>query len=129
MMAKRELIYNYLEANVAPMLVSSFNGNDFKNAVIIPASIDTKELNGHYEDINFVALEWFNKLLNSNNNLLVIDKIDTLSKEEQLNFKELLKYRKISTFLLPKACRIIITADKINNTSINEEIFSLVAVL
>ena len=58
---------------------------------------------------------------------LVIDKIDTISKEEQLKFCELLEYRKISTFNLPESCVIIVTANEINKDKINEEIFSLVA--
>ena len=71
---------------------------------------------------------WLNQILNTNTSkLLVIDKIDSIPKEEQLKFCELLKYRKISTFELPKNCVIIVTATTINNKKINNEILSLVA--
>ena len=50
-----------------------------------------------------------------------------LSGIEQKKFIELLKYRKVSTFDLPNNCRIIVTANKINEEMINEEVFSLVA--
>ena len=70
----------------------------------------------------------FNDITNTNEiKLLVIDKIDTISKEEQLKFCELLEYRKISTFELPKNCVIIVTANEINKDKISEEVFSLVA--
>lgn len=69
-----------------------------------------------------------NEILSTNESkFLVIDKIDTILKEEQLKFCELLEYRKISTFELPKNCVIIVTANEINKDKINEEIFSLVA--
>ena len=48
-------------------------------------------------------------------------------KELNGHYVELLKYRKISTFELPKDCLIIITANEINTEKISNEIFSLVA--
>ena len=41
--------------------------------------------------------------------------------------EKILKYRKISTFDLPKNCVIIVTANKINKDTIDEDFFSLVA--
>ena len=87
-----------------------------------------EELNGHYEETEFMPPKWLEEILESNKEkLIVIDEIDKISKEEQLKFVELLKYRKISTFSLPKGCLIIVTAHEINKETINEEIFSLVA--
>ena len=72
--------------------------------------------------------KWFDEVSNANaSRILVIDKIDMISKEEQLKFCELLEHRKISTFELPKSCVIIVTANEINKNKISEEIFSLVA--
>ena len=68
-------------------------------------------------------------MLTNANRILVIDKIDTISKEEQLKFCELLEHRKISTFNLPDNCTIIVTANEINKDKINEEIFSLAALI
>ena len=128
MKEKREMLLSYIKSNVAPILVDFISGEDLDGAVVLPANIDVKELNGHYEGTEFVAPKWFNKILNTNENrILVIDKIDTISKEEQLKFGELLEYKKISTFELPENCVIIITANEINKDKINEEILSLVA--
>lgn len=123
---KREMLLSYIKANVAPILVDFIFGKDLDNAVVLPANISSKELNGHYDGIDFMPPKWFNEILNTNNKLLVIDRIDTISKDEQLKFGELLKYRKISTFELPKDCIIIVTAEEINKDKINEEIFSLI---
>ena len=129
MKEKRQLLINYLEVNVAPILVDFLVGEDLHDALVLPANIDIKELNGHYENIDYLPPKWFKDLLKKDNKLLVIDKIDTISKEEQLKFGELLKYRKLSTFDLPNDCRILVTANKINKDVINEEIVSLVAVI
>jgi hypothetical protein len=128
MQEKKEMLLTYLKSNVAPVLVDFLPINDFDFAVTIPANIDIKELNGHYEGLVFIPPKWLNEILSSTKNkMLVIDKIDTISKEEQLKFVELLKYRKILTFELPKDCLIIITANEINTEKISNEIYSLVA--
>lgn len=128
MQEKKEMLLTYLKSNVAPVLVDFLSINDFDFAVTIPANIDIKELNGHYEGLDFIPPKWLNEILSSTKNkMLVIDKIDTISKEEQLKFVELLKYRKILTFELPKDCLIIITANEINTEKISNEIYSLVA--
>lgn len=125
---KKELLLSYIKANVAPILVDFITSEDLNDAVILPSNIDPKELNGHYEGTNFMPPKWFNEILSTNTSkVLVIDKIDAISKEEQLKFCELLEYRKISTFELPKNCLIIVTANEINKEKISEEIFSLVA--
>ena len=125
---KKKLFLSYIKANIAPVLVDFISGEDLDDAIILPADINTKELNGHYNGIDFVPPKWLSELLNtSNSRILVIDKIDSITKEEQTKFIELLKYRKISTFELPKNVIIVVTASDINKNTINEEIFSLVA--
>lgn len=125
---RREMLLSYIKSNVAPILVDFISGQDLKGAVVLPANIDVKELNGHYDGVDFMPPKWLNEILSTNaNKILVIDKIDTIPQDEQLKFCELLEHRKISTFELPKSCVIIVTANEINKDKINEEIFSLVA--
>lgn len=124
---KRELLLSYIKSNVAPILVDFLSGNDIKNAVILPANIDSKELNGHYDDVDFLPPKWMSEILGTNaSKILIIDKIDSVSKEEQLKFCELLEHRKISTFSLPENCVILVTANEVNKNKISEEIYSLV---
>ncbi len=127
MMQRKEMFLSYLKANVAPILIDFLSGQDFENAIVLPANIDSLELNGHYEGMIFKPPLWLAEILGENKSkILVIDKIDMISKEEQLKFCELLEYRKISTFTLPENCIIIVTANEINKEKINCEIFSLV---
>ena len=124
---KKEILLSYIKANIAPILVDFMSGKDLPDATILSSNIDVKELNGHYEGENFVPPKWLNEILNSNTSkILVIDKIDTITKEEQMKFVEILKYRKVSTFELPNNCIIIVTVNEISKDKINEEIFSLV---
>jgi hypothetical protein len=125
---KKEILLSYIKANVVPILVDFISGKDLNGAVVLPANVDVKELNGHYDGADFIPPKWLNEILSTNaSSILVIDKIDTILKEEQLKFCELLEHRKISTFELPKNCIIIVTANEINSDKINEEILSLVA--
>ena len=125
--AKRELLMSYIKSNVAPILVDFIDGNNIPNSVVLPANLEITELNGHYDNVEFVSPEWLNKLETSTPSILVIDKIDCIPKNEQTKFVEILKYRQVSTFELPKNTIIVVTAEYINKNTINEEIYSLVA--
>lgn len=128
MKSKKEILLSYIKANVAPILIDFISGDDLNGAVVVPASVDVKDLNGHYDGADFMPPKWLNEILSTNaSRILVIDKIDSISKEEQLKFCELLEHRKISTFELPKNCVILVTSNEISKDKINEEIFSLVA--
>lgn len=125
---KKELLMSYIKANVAPILVNFISGKDIPGAIVISADVDAKELNGHYDGADYMPPKWYNELVTNNNSkVLVIDLIDSINKEEQLKFIELLEYRKISTFELPKDCVIIVTAKEVNKNKISEEVYSLVA--
>ena len=99
---KKELLYSYMKSNVCPILIKVPDNFVFPNSVYLPASCEKEDAT----------------------KILVIDKIDSITKEEQLKFKELLKAKKISTFGLPKDTVIIVTY---NNLNINEEIYGLMA--
>lgn len=125
---RKEMLLSYVKANVVPVLVDFIFGKDLEEAVVLSSDIGREELNGHYEETEFVPPKWLEEILKNNEGkIIVIDEIDKISKEEQLKFVELLKYKKISTFELPKGCLIIVTAHKISKDTINEEIASLVA--
>lgn len=126
--AERELLMSYIKSNVAPLLIDFIDGNSIPNSIVLPANCEATELNGHYDNIKFVAPEWLKKLEDTNMPIiLVIDKIDSIPKNEQTKFVEILKYRQVSTFELPKNTVIVVTAKEINENTINEEIYSLVA--
>ncbi len=125
---KMNMLKSYLSINVAPVLIDLEFSIDIPKSIIIPANCEVKELNGHYEGEDFLAPKWYYDLINTNEaKVIVIKDIDSISKEEQLKFKELLEYRQVSTFKIPEDTRIILTAKNINKETINEEIYSLVA--
>ena len=125
--AKRELLMSYIKSNVVPILVDFIDGNSIPNSVILPANLEITELNGHYDNTEFKPPKWLNKFEESTPTILVIDKIDSIPKNEQTKFVEILKYRQVSTFELPKNTVIVVTAKEINENTINGEIYSLVA--
>lgn len=119
-----ELLKTHIIMNIAPILIKNVPKEVFgKNAVVLDANIDKTLLNGHYEGTEYLPPKWFNEL--AENNILIIDNLSNINKNEQKKFIEILKYRKISTFHLPKKCVIVITCDSIER--ISEEIISLVA--
>ncbi len=127
-MNQSELLKSFIKSNVAPILINFLNGKDIPNSILLPSNVNISELNGHYENDEFLPPNWLTQITSSSKQaILVIDKIDEISKKEQLKFVELLKYRQISTFKLPESTIIIVTAKKINKSTINEEIYSLVA--
>ena len=117
---KKELLFSYIKVNIAPIIVDFISAQDIPNALIIDA-INNLDLSGHFEDTLYLPPEWFKK--KKKNVILVIDNLDKISKEEQLRFKELLKYKKVSTFNLPEDMRILVTVE--NKENLNEEIYSL----
>lgn len=127
-----EMIASYIKGNVAPLLIENISSDIFtRNTVILPADIDMKELDGHYEEIDFLPPNWYQELQKYkeyNYCFLVISELSTLPKEEQLKFGEILKYKKVGVFDLPKNCVIIITGKNIKET-ISKEIYSMVAVI
>jgi len=125
-----ESLKKLLLLNEYPILVEDIPNELFENSVILNNDCDVSLLNGHYEGVNFVAPDWYNILTEKckdGHTLLIINGINNINKEEQLKFVEILKYRKISTFELPKNCSIIVTAYDLEDKPIAEEIYSLVA--
>jgi len=125
---KKELLLSYIRNNVAPVLIDFIDGNSIPDSIVLHAKIEVSELNGHYEGMEYKAPKWMSQIYKTTKpTILVIDKIDSISKEEQTKFIEILKYKQISTFELPKNTIIVVTAEYINKNTINEEIYSLVA--
>lgn len=125
---KLEMLENYIKSGISPILLEEVSIKNFNNAVVLESNCDNSLLNGHYEDINFMPPEWYNRILEKSKNtysLLVINEINKISKEEQLKFLELFKYKKISTFDLPKNCVIVVTCSNLEEKPITEEIYSL----
>jgi len=122
-----EFLKEYIKANVCPILIDFLESSYIPNCILLSSNIDLKELDGYYENENYLPPKWYSKLINDNKNVIVIDNIDSIDKNEQDKFLELIKYRKVSTFDLPSDVVIIITAKNINKDTISKNIYDLVA--
>lgn len=132
-MSSRELLdrlENYIRVGIHPILLEGVYMKAYKNAVILDANCSPSELDGHYENENYLSPKWYEEILNKSKNpysLLVIPNINKISKKEQLKFFELFKYKKVSTFELPENCIIIATCTELKEGEMSEEIYSLMA--
>lgn len=125
-----KMLDEYIKPGMPPILLENIPARVFKDAVVIESDCDVSLLNGHYEKAEFKAPKWYEQLLKISENkhpILLINKINKIPPSDQAKFIEILKYKKISTFDLPKNCTIIITCFNLKNKTINEEIYSLVA--
>lgn len=127
-MERIELIREYLDANVVPILITKLDISDMPNSIIINSNVNDSELVGHYEEFVFYPPKWMEHMYKSKDVIvLVINNIDLISKKQQERFIEILKYRQVSTFDIPENYRILLTARNIKNVS--KKIIDLVAVI
>jgi len=127
---KLKILSTYIKSGISPILMEDVSTKIFDDAIIIDSNCDRELLNGHYESTNFVAPDWYNELVKKSKepySILVISKINKIPTNDQIKFGEILKYKKVSTFELPKNCIIIVTASDLKNNPINENIYSLLA--
>lgn len=123
---KMQMLKEYMKINMMPILVDFIDKDFFENKVVIDANCKKEELNEIYEKEQPLPPKWYQEIINKNIKILVIDNIDSISKEEQKKFIEILKHRKTSIFEIPKDVIIIVTAKQTKN-KISQEIFSLTA--
>ncbi|MCM1370535.1 MAG: hypothetical protein NC181_01410 [Clostridium sp.] len=126
---KLDLINTYIKAGITNILLEDVDANVIKNAVILESNCDIKDLNGHYEGLDFLPPNWYKELISkdSKNPILIINNLNKIKTEEQRKFIEILKYNKISTFDLPKNCIVIMITNNLLQNPINEEVYSLLA--
>ena len=125
---KLKMLEEYIKLGMSPILLENISTDNIKNAVILSADCDNTLLNGHYEGREFMPPQWYTDLMEKNKQnraLLLIPNINDILQEEQTKFLELFKYKKISTFELPKNTIIIATASNLKEKPIIEEIYSL----
>lgn len=125
-----ELFEIYIKSGINPILMIDIKSEVFDNSVVLKNNIGIEDLNGHYEGINFCPPSWYSQLLEKSKDnvvVLVIENINEIKLEDQRKFIEILKYKKVSTFELPRNCLIVVTANNIDKNKVNEEIYSLLA--
>ena len=126
-----DLLGEYIKAGKAAVLIEKIPESVIqRGAVVINSDCSSSELMGHYENLEYVAPDWYNKLIESSKShtpVLIIDNINGVSEEEQRKFIEILKYKKVYVNKLPENCMIFIPYSDLKEKPINEELYSFVA--
>ena len=123
-----DLLGEYIKAGTSAILIEEIPENAIKKgAVVLEADCSKAELMGHYENLEFIAPEWYKKLMDSSKEhtpVLIIKDINKIPEEEQRKFIELFKYRKVYVYKLPENCMIFATYSNLEERPIQEELYS-----
>lgn len=124
---KLKILDSYLKSGLTNILIEDMPKEIFEDEIILEFNCTIDDLNGHYEGIEFMPPVWYQNLIKNNKKILVINDINKLPIEEQPKFGEILKYKKVSTFDLPKDCIVIVLVNNLKENKICEEVYSLLA--
>lgn len=123
-----DLLGEYIKTGTSAILIEEIPENAIKKgAVVLEADCSKAELMGHYENLEFIAPEWYKKLMDSSKEhtpVLIIKDINKIPEEEQRKFIELFKYRKVYVHKLPENCMIFATYSNLEERPIQEELYS-----
>lgn len=124
---KLEILDAYLKSGLTNILIEDMSKEIFEDEIILESNCTIEDLNGHYEGIEFMPPKWYQELIKNNKKILVINDINKLPFEQQTKFNEILIYKKISTFNLPKDCIVIVLVNNLQENKMCEEVYSLLA--
>ena len=110
-----------------PLLIDGVNFSESDSAVILPSTIESKDLGIVANENGYTYPQWLNSLQEKaslkKRVYLVIDSINNISVDEQLKFYEILKYRAISSVKIPDNVQVLLTVK--GSGEINPIILSL----
>ena len=129
--AQIDLLGEYIKAGKSAILIETIPESVIKRgAVVIDSDCSSSELMGHYDNLEYIAPEWYDKLVESSNfhiPVLIIKDINKIPEKEQRKFIELLKYKKVYVNKLPENCMIFVTYSDLKENFIEEEVYSFLA--
>ena len=107
-------------SKTSPVLAVGFNANVFGDSTIIEANIPSKSLGIVNTAKGLKTPKWFFDVVKGkSSHQIIINNIDSIDKEMQEKFYEILKYKTISSVDLPKDCNIIVLAKGLGGVSEN----------
>ena len=126
-----DLLGEYIKAKKAAVLIEEIPESVIeKGAVVINSDFSNSELMGHFDNLEYVAPKWYDKLMESSKNhtpALIIKDINKVPEKEQRKFIELFKYKKIYVNKIPENCMIFVTYSNLKENPIEEEVYSFMA--
>ena len=126
-----DLLGEYIKAGKSVVLIEEIPESVIqKGAVVINSDCSRSELMGYFNNLEYVAPEWYNKLMEGSKThtpVLIIKDINKVPEEEQRKFIELLKYKKVYVNKIPENCMIFVTYSDLKENPIEEEVYSFMA--
>ena len=126
-----DLLGEYIKAGKLAVLIEELPESVIeKGAIVINSDCSSSELMGHYDNLEYIVPEWYNKLMESSKihtPVLIIKDINKVPEEEQRKFIELLKYKKVYVNKIPENCMIFVTYSDLKENPIEEEVYSFTA--
>ena len=126
-----DLLGEYIKAGKSAVLIEEIPESVIrKGAIVINSDCSSSELMGHFDNLEYVVPEWYNKLMESSKihtPVLIIKDINKVPEEEQRKFIELLKYKKVYVNKIPENCMIFVTYSELKENPIEEEVYSFMA--
>ena len=107
----------YENAKIAPVLIKDIDKKILNEAVVIDSIIDSKDLGVVNTDKGIKYPKWYDEIVKLDYRILIIKDIDKIEEYEQEKFYELLKYKEISNFKLPKDLKIFVTYSNLDNVT------------
>lgn len=105
-------------SKTSPVLAIGIPLSMFGQSTIIEATIPSKNLGIVNTAKGLKAPSWFYKIIKDKaSHQIIITNIDSIDKESQEKFYELLKYKAISNTELPADCKIIVLANDLKKVS------------
>ena len=103
-------------AKTAPVLVVDCPIELFGAATVLSAQISSRHLGIINTAQGLQLPAWLEQIMHGKTSRqIIIDGIDTIDRESQHKFYELLKYKMISGVELPHDCTVIVLAKNLNN--------------
>ncbi len=126
-----DLLGEYIKVGKSAVLIEEIPKSVIKKgAIVINSNCSNSELMGHYNNLEYVAPEWYDKLIVSSKfhtPVLIIKDINKVPEEEQRRFIELFKYKKVYVNKIPENCMIFVTYSDLKENPIDEEVYSFMA--
>lgn len=126
-----DLLGEYIKVGKSAVLIEEIPKSVIeKGAIVINSNCSNSELMGHYNNLEYVAPEWYDKLIVSSKfhtPVLIIKDINKVPEEEQRRFIELFKYKKVYVNKIPENCMIFVTYSDLKENPIDEEVYSFMA--
>ena len=102
-------------AKIAPVLIKKLDANIKEQAIVITAKSFYDQHLIYYKEGKPNIPDWLENCLKKHKDILVVDDVDSLSKDDQQCFYELLKYNQLSSIKLPIKLKIFIVFKDFKN--------------